>query len=105
MISIKNKIIIILTILIYNVFKKPNVVFTGCRDGKLRMFDLRFHGSNSRYGIGPMINQNSPICHLKQIGAWYILSDGMNGSVCIISLLFKILLFKAFIFKSFLNCL
>ncbi|CAG8445464.1 15016_t:CDS:10 [Funneliformis caledonium] len=57
---------------------QPNVVFTGCRDGRLRIFDLR---SNSRHGIGPMIDQKSPICHLKQIGAWYILSDGMNGSV------------------------
>ncbi|CAI2167286.1 5115_t:CDS:10 [Funneliformis geosporum] len=57
---------------------QPNVVFSGCRDGRLRIFDLR---SDSRHGIGPMIDQKSPICHLKQIGAWYILSDGMNGSV------------------------
>ena len=62
-------------------FKKPNVVFAGCRDGKLRIFDLRSDGSYSRHGIGPTIIQKSPICHIKQIGAWYILSDGMNGSV------------------------
>ncbi|GBC02851.1 hypothetical protein RclHR1_04860005 [Rhizophagus clarus] len=59
----------------------PNVIFAGCRDGKLRIYDSRSDCSHLLYGIGPRISQKSPICHIKQIGAWYILSDGMDGSV------------------------
>uniref|UniRef100_U9T9Q6 WD40 repeat-like protein n=1 Tax=Rhizophagus irregularis (strain DAOM 181602 / DAOM 197198 / MUCL 43194) TaxID=747089 RepID=U9T9Q6_RHIID len=59
----------------------PDIVFAGCRDGKLRIYDIRSDCSNSHYGIGPPISQQSPICHIRQIGAWYILSDGMDGSL------------------------
>ncbi|PKY27070.1 WD40 repeat-like protein [Rhizophagus irregularis] len=60
---------------------QPDIVFAGCRDGKLRIYDIRSDCSNSHYGIGPPISQQSPICHIRQIGAWYILSDGMDGSL------------------------
>lgn len=69
------------TKLIFQFPIKPDIVFAGCRDGKLRIYDIRSDCSNSHYGIGPTISQQSPICHIRQIGAWYILSDGMDGSV------------------------
>nr|CAG8448432.1 4541_t:CDS:2 [Entrophospora candida]CAG8523726.1 3231_t:CDS:2 [Entrophospora candida] len=61
---------------------RPSILYAGCRDGQLRIFDIRSsYRKNSFYGEGPVIKQSSPICHLKQIGSWYIITDGMDGSL------------------------
>jgi WD40 repeat protein len=68
---------------------QPSILYAGCRDGYLRIFDSRSGNSylkSSSYGEGPTIKQSSPICHLKQIGNWYIITNGMNGSVCLFSI-------------------
>ncbi|CAJ0642317.1 13004_t:CDS:10 [Entrophospora sp. SA101] len=61
---------------------RPSILYAGCRDGQLRIFDIRSsYRKNTLYGEGPVIKQSSPICHLKQIGSWYIITDGMDGSL------------------------
>ncbi|CAG8478995.1 252_t:CDS:10 [Cetraspora pellucida] len=60
----------------------PSAIFAGCRDGRLLLFDVRCNPKKSSpNGDGPMIKQSSPICNLKQVSSWYVLSDGMDGSL------------------------
>ncbi|CAG8673367.1 15800_t:CDS:10, partial [Dentiscutata erythropus] len=60
----------------------PSAIFAGCRDGRLLLFDIRCNPKKSSpHGDGPMIKQSSPICNLKQVSGWYVLSDGMDGSL------------------------
>ncbi|CAG8460256.1 1033_t:CDS:2 [Cetraspora pellucida] len=61
---------------------QPSAIFAGCRDGRLLLFDVRSNPKKSSpNGDGPIIKQSSPICNLKQVSGWYVLSDGMDGSL------------------------
>ncbi|CAG8545285.1 33303_t:CDS:10, partial [Gigaspora margarita] len=60
----------------------PSAIFAGCRDGRLLLFDIRCNPKQSSpHGDGPRIKQSSPICNLKQVSGWYVLGDGMDGSL------------------------
>ncbi|RHZ50628.1 hypothetical protein Glove_494g14 [Diversispora epigaea] len=54
---------------------QPSIFYTGSRDGRLRIFDIRSGGDCLH------IKQSSPICNIKSIGGFYVLCDGMNGSL------------------------
>ncbi|CAG8543109.1 4717_t:CDS:10 [Acaulospora morrowiae] len=59
---------------------KPSVVYAGCRDGQIRIFDIRSNINRSA-GESPRIRQSSPVCNLKSIHSCHVLCDGMNGSL------------------------
>ncbi|CAG8662427.1 8214_t:CDS:2, partial [Paraglomus brasilianum] len=55
-------------------------ILFGCRDGSIRLFDLRSNRARSK-GSGFRFHLSSSVCHIEQIGSWYLLTSAMNGSL------------------------
>ncbi|CAG8572807.1 3991_t:CDS:10 [Paraglomus occultum] len=58
-------------------YNESSSILYGCRDGLVRLFDLR----SRRSRCGFKFHLSSSVCHIEQIGSWYLLTSAMNGSL------------------------